>query len=343
MSLNPCNIAVLALAISASLISNVQASSLEGAQLEAYDASCPVGNYRAVWAELLPGILTGWVNLVCLNEDEQETSYWYVTPEGNVVLPDEAELPVYVRPMVEPATLASITALDDDQTIRLWLDFVYDEPTVPSLEAYGAPAGIGGVSGSSSTGSDGITVSTYSLNGQSVTAAEYEVWQTSYLAANQAQIAERDRLVRQQVQLALYDLVELNQWHNAIDIDAINNGYSEDPFWQFNSSLVITLTGKQARDLIQSGDGLVYLSTYAEASNDDLVTTGGQDGVITQLPTNSSELPVDDEEIIEADEQSATGSAVSDVTATGGGALNPLGILFFTLSGLWARLFRKIG
>ena len=258
-----------------------QASSLEGPELEAYDSHCPTGNYRAVWAENLPGILTGWVNLVCLNEDEQETSYWYVTPGGNVVSPDEAELPVYVRPMAETDTITAINDLNDDETITLWLDFKYDEPKVPSLEAYGYPAGSFGL-GSSSAGGRGEPVEHYyELNGVEVTAAEYEEWNTLFITTSRAQQAERARLVLEQVHLSLYDLVDINQWHDWIDINEINNGNSDDPRWEFNTTLAITLTGEQSRALLQSSEELVYVSIYHEAQ----ITTDGGGSITTDLPT----------------------------------------------------------
>lgn len=310
----------LALFLFATLLPAARASSLQGDELAAFDGYCPAGNYRAVWAEPLPGFLDGWVNLVCLNEDEQETSYWYVTPEGQVVSADEAELPVYVRPMAEDDVIATINDLPDDDVITLWLDFKYEEPEVPSLEAFGLPGGVVGSSGSATTGPDGSIESYYELNGVEVSQAEFEEWRSLFRTASRAQEAERDRLIMEQVQLSLYDLVELNQWHDWFDVDAVNSGTADIPRWKFNSSLVISLTGKQSRALLQSSADLVYVSIYYSSESS---TTDGGEAVIVSEPeintTQSEPLEVDvllDENNTATLERSSGGSIVPPTLLT---------------------------
>lgn len=304
-----------------------QAESLEGAALETYNAYCPVGNYRAVWAEPLLGILEGWVNLVCLNEDEQGTSHWYVTPENRVVSPEDANLPVYVRPMAESYLIAQIDQLDDNDTIKLLLDFNYDEPDVPSLEFYGYPGGSYGSSGSATTGANGSIESSYQINGEDVTAAEYQEWETLFRAASRAQDAERDRLTLQQVHLALYDLVELNQWHDWVDVEAVNNGHTANPRWDYKTSLFVTLNGMQARRLLQTSEELVYVSLYVEPSVTD-------DGGTTDFPTElageeaQSELLIDDD--IQLNSSGVSGGAVHPVAL--------MGLLIFGLCGGYRKV-----
>ena len=307
-----------------------QADSLEGAELAAYDTYCPVGNYRAVWAEPLPDnfVFGGLVNLVCLNEDEQETSFWYVTPEGTVVSSDEIEFPVRERPIADAHVIESINDLADDEIISLELSFKYDEPDVPSLAAYGLPENFYLSSGSSTGGFGQPTESFYQVNGVEVTQAEYEQWNALFLAATQAQEAERTRLVIEQVHLSLYDLVDINQWHDWIDVEAVNNGNTDNPRWEYRNDLVITLTGIQSRTLLQRSEELVYVSIYYGA------TDGGNEGTI--LPSETSDILVQNEPTDETARLDQNNDSIL-TGGSGGGFFHPASLLAIFCIGFGRR------
>jgi len=324
----------------------VDAESLADEELTAFDQHCPVGNYRAVWAEHLLGHLEGWVNLVCLDEDAQVTSYWYVTPEGLVVSTDAAELPVYVRPMVDEHTQVQIDGLADDELIELELNVIYEEPTVPSLDYFGGPSGY--ASGSSGTsGPNGEVVSTYELNGVVVTQEEYEAWNESFIQAFQAQSAELDRLIQERVHLALYDLVDANQWHDWIDVEAVNSGLTVNPSWLYPTTLYVNITGIQARLLLQNSEGLVYVSQYFEpiigldgvAADDEIEPV--DDGLTHSLDVSPAaidhtlpeeSLMLADTAAITSDVSTITTASSATVSAQSGGAVHPIFLVLLVLS-----------
>ena len=321
--------------LSAVTLPTAQANSLEGAELAAYDTYCPVGNYRAVWAEPLPDnfVFGGLVKLVCLNEDEQETSFWYVTPEGAVVSSDEVEFPVRERPIADAQVIASINDLTDDETISLDLSFKYDEPDVPSLAAYGLPENFYLTSGSSTGGFGQPTESFYQVNGVDVTQEEFEEWNALFLTAIQAQEAERTRLVIEQVHLSLYDLVDINQWHDWIDVEAVNNGNTDNPQWEYRNHLVITLTGKQSRALLQSSEELVYVSIYYSA------TDGGNDeGTI--LPSETSDILAQNEPTDESARLDQNNDSIL-TGGSGGGLVHPAVLLAIFFIGFGGRSRRR--
>ena len=272
------------------------------------------------------------MNLVCLNEDEQVTSFWYITPDGTVVSSDEIDLPVRERPIADAPVIESINDLADDETISLELSFKYDEPEVPSLAAYGLPENFY-LSGGSSTGGFGQpTESFYQVNGVEVTQAEYEQWNALFLAATQAQEAERTRLVIEQVHLSLYDLVDINQWHDWVDVEAVNNGNTDNPRWEYRNNLAITLTGKQSRTLLQSSEELVYVSIYFGA------TDGGNDeGTI--LPPETSDILAQNEPTDETARLDQNNDSIL-TGGSGGGFFHPAALLSIFFIGFGGRIRR---
>ena len=280
---------------------HANAQSLDGDQLAAFDPLCPgdPNNTRAVWAEPLQGALEGWVNLVCLDETLQETMQWFVSPDGLLFESIEEQIPVFVRPFVTPVLSDRINAMSDDETIALWLDFSIVEPVLPSLEFYGALPGVSS-SGSVATSGDAPVVSTFYIDGREVTEAEFEVWQQAYITALRAQNAERDQLVREQALASLQLLADTNNWHDWLDIGTINDRGSELPVWYSASLLVLELDGIQARELLGTGESLVFIEEYSEESTDgDGFTpgTGGSAIETTSIATSSDQIIVNGNEI----------------------------------------------
>ena len=299
--MNKLNTFVASCVLAAAPLSAPSASTLEGEELSAFDAHCPLGNFRAVWAEPLSGHLEGWINLVCLNEDLQETSYWYVTPEGIAQAAADTSLPDYIRPLITPELESELAALASDEFITVLLDFDYEHPDF-TPEQFGAPTDIsGGVFGSA--GSDIIEQINYILNGELVTQSEYEIWETAYEQAVRDMEAEIDRLVEQQVHLNLYELVELNQWHDWLDVDAINSGISEQARWLFPGSLILQLWGDEAQNLVKSAPN--YLRSIEKY--DDVST----DGVIPSTPELGGNMSDQVEPLVEP--LISAGSAFDDV------------------------------
>ena len=280
---------------------HANAQSLDGDQLAAFDPVCPgdPNNTRAVWAEPLQGALEGWVNLVCLDETLQETMQWFVSPDGLLFESIEEQIPVFVRPFVTPVLSDRINAMNDDETIALWLDFSIVEPVLPSLEFYGALPGVSS-SGSVATSGDAPVVSTFYIDGREVTEAEFEVWQQAYITALRAQNAERDQLVREQAVASLQLLADTNNWHDWLDISIINDRGSELPVWYSASLLVLELDGIQARELLGTGESLVFIEEYPEESTDGdgfTPSTGGSAIETTSITTSSDQIIVNGNEI----------------------------------------------
>ena len=242
--------------------------SLEGEQLAAFDQLCPGDNMRAVFAEPLPGELEGWINLVCLDESLQETIQWFLSPDGQLFESIEDQIPAFVRPFAEPYLSDRIGAMSEDEIIALWLDFEHVEPELPSLEFFGALPGAA-LSSSTATTSTAPVLSTFFIDGEEVSQAEFEIWNQAFVSAVQAQSAERDRLVRAQALVSLQLLADINNWHDWLNINTINEDQSTLPFWATASSLVIELNGTQANELLNTGESLVFLSEYTEAATDD--------------------------------------------------------------------------
>lgn len=333
------------------------ASSLEGSDLDAYSDYCPTGDYRAVWAEQLQGHLLGWVYLVCLNENLQETSYWYVTPDmvvqaaENTVLPE----PNDTRQFVTSELSNEIALMLPGEFIDLLLRFKIVEPDL-TPEQFGAPAGVvGGASGSG--GSDVPSETTYTLNGEEVTKAEYDAWDALYSQAVNDMNIERDRLVEQQTHLALYALVDANQWHEWLDIDAINADRSEQAVWLNSRMLIIKLDDEQARSLLQTGpEFLTNVEKYGVPttdSGDGIVPTAPQLGDVTgdQVEPDSDEtadnVTADEpNELDESDLSNTTVLATQSAIDNGGGLgstswIQLLMLLFATLSSVLNKLALK--
>ncbi len=222
---------------------------------------------RAVWAEPLGGAVEGWVNLVCLDEEVQQTMQWFLSPDGLLFESIEDQIPPFVRPFAEPGLAEKIEALGDDQTITLWLDFIIDEPVLPSLDFYGALPGAG-ISSSAATTSDAPVVNTYYIDGVEVSEEEFLWWQQAYISAQRLQSEERDQLVRAQAVTSLSILVDSNSWHDWLNVDAIAEGQLERPGWVFASTLILDIDGMRARQLLQTGESLAHISEYVEASTD---------------------------------------------------------------------------
>jgi len=258
---------------------------------------CPGDNERAVHAEELSGHLAGWVKLVCLQESEQQTQSWYIDPQGDLINPDVAELPRYVRPLASNELIENIGQLSDDASISLYVNLVIEEPNVGTAEDFGAPSGF--VTGSSSVGGPGEEpVFTFEINGQPATQQEYDEWNELFRIAEQARQAEYLRVSRELTLVKLHELVELNQWHDWLDINLLQIGESPRARWAFfgySNTLEIEFTGAQARQLLDTGEGLLYIEEIGTPTDDGILDStfpnGEPESGNTEGPTLQPAIP----------------------------------------------------
>jgi len=225
---------------------------MEDEELAAFDAYCLPEGARAVLAESLGRELEDWIRLICLNESLLDISNWFVMPNGEVASEEDAVFQTVERSNIHPELIVRIEGLEVGNTIELSLDFKVEEPELPSLEHYGLPAGIIGGSMGTRPFSDGQETDYY-LNNEAVTVGEYNAWNTALRVARLKQSAQRSQLMHAQARELLPIVVEQLNWHDWLDVSAINEGTSGIANWLPRYSptvLEITLNGDQARSLL---------------------------------------------------------------------------------------------
>ena len=276
---------------------------------------CPGDNERAVFAEYLPGHLEGWVNLVCLDEIAQQTQSWFINPEGVLLDPTVIELPERIREIAPTYLVEKIENMDDSSSISLWVNLVIEEPYVGTAEDFGGPSG--GVSGSSSVGGAGEEpIHTYEINGLTVTEQEFSTWMEDYRLAEQDRYAEYRRLSRELTLVKLYELVDLNQWHDWFDISLLETGESPIASWAFNEysdTLQFNLNGTQAKELLATGTGILFIEEVSETTIDaDGDIYFGGDAVISE-EHSTTDLPTLVSSPTELEAQESSQSGLSNV------------------------------
>lgn len=221
--------------------------------------------------------------------------------------------------MLHPYTLSHIqhpqTEINQDPHARLqlWLQFNVEQPTFAPIDI----AGYG-----SSGGSDRESV--YFIEGEIVSQAEHDAHEAKYMAAYYTQSEERDRLITEQAHLLLYDLIDRNNWHTRVDVEAVNQGYSDVAQWDHKDILRIGLTRNEIDTLIDTSESLVFIEVYTTATDDWNGHQPGIDGEITGVHTGTV---VEDGVTVQADQQ-ASDNTDSSTPASGGGGL----------FGLWSLL-----
>ena len=258
-------------------------TSFEGEAASPYNAFCDAG-HRAVWVETFDaGPLAGYVHLVCLDEARQETSFWWITPAQAVIPEDELpEFTAPVRPVLDTTLQAIIASADHpinvDSNARqpVLIRFRVESPPLPPL-----PYDYGSM-GSSGTGENGVVISVnrYWVEGEEVDEATFNAYADIARAAEREQRQQEERRQHQQAQLQLYDLVNLNDWHAWLDVEAINSQTASNACWQYNTTLLTHLTRDQLEQMAITSRDLVYVQTaYGPPVDEDGGVTATTDDI----------------------------------------------------------------
>ena len=100
------------------------------------------------------------------------------------------------------------------------------------------------------------------MDGEEVDQATYEAYVKEARAAELAQGIERDRLIHQSAQAKLYELVNLNNWHDWLDVDAVNARSANNACWTYNDLFLISLNRAEIDYLVRSSVSIVSAEGY---------------------------------------------------------------------------------
>lgn len=227
------------------LISSVCLSQESG--VDEFHQFCPPDGQKAVSAEHFEGCQFGWIHLVCADFAVHKISYWFITPDNEVITTEDAILPSCHKPPQYDDLLAEMELLPDNSRVPFFVSFKYDSSKTtraPNVDSYMSTSGTG-------------ERSVYWVNEVEVTKEEHEVVKEQ---TDKAVKRHQEQEIRALIKENFYDFVESNNLQDRIDTTTVNTDSDSDIYWQGPNTLVVDLNHKEIKRITSTSTHLVTLS-----------------------------------------------------------------------------------